>query len=862
MPRERRAAACFAFVLTLGGPAACDETAVPPIESATASEVSDLEVMWAGCVRLDDDGGCQRTRRPLRVWVSAYEPQWRWTISGVPASPVEEQADGGTRFSFNGERFDRGMLALSSPDAVEPLVSWRLVPDDLALSNFDFGASVSASMERDVAQRQLAADALLAEESATERERLVRVHQARRLAYDGGDAAGSAERILPLLEEEERLAASQGRWLQRCEAALVGLHWGIVLERAELYRRWGPLEEDCRDRSDALTARFDYYLGERALLGGQYAEGEARLAHNALVLKRLLPEKSYRTSVKVLSLYARTGRWSEAEREMQRVEALPLSTCERVRVQGHTTFVRLRALQTGEADLGDPRPGLKQALEAHTHGECENADLRVHDLTKLGFDAVVRRDAEDLRWSVAQLDDASVSGKYRQQHAELRLVLAVLEARFDDVPALADAMASGMARGEPEARWRHHMWLAEAAMGREDRDGAEAAYRAAEQVLDEIWSGVDSGAVRARWLAAYRRSALGLMALHLEAGEPEAAACAARVARLRALELPVAGSGAQGRCARAWSREPDEVVFLIVPETDKQWLVFVLEGERVVASVRVPRPVEGEETQGWWDRWTPQLNTAKRVRILASGAALRPALHLLSWQTQPLVRQRPVTFGLDLEPEVPRADDGPDGSSRATVVFSDADPLRTLGRYAESVRAITGILEQHGWAVDWSDTPDASGMAPVVDTRDVFVYFGHGKRVGAASQTTLGAAGDVGSTALLLRDGGLWGADDVAALAQPPRRAVLLGCEVGFPDVRSWSGGLNLAHAFLLAGTEEVLATTEPLDATAAADLAALLFDGADPESFTLSGAPHRAWRSTSSEDPATPWGALRVWSR
>jgi len=219
-----------------------------------------------------------------------------------------------------------------------------------------------------------------------------------------------------------------------------------------------------------------------------------------------------------------------------------------------------------------------------------------------------------------------------------------------------------------------------------------------------------------------------------------------------------------------------------------------------------------------------------------------------------------VTFGLDLDPG--RTQEAP-ASPAASVVFADADRYRALGRYLPTVRRAHASLARGGWSPRWVETSTrAPSMAETIVPGGLLVYYGHGERVKVERSVTLRYANDVGSTALLVGRDTRWGTDEVSALAHVPRWAVLLGCEAGVPDVHSWNGGLNLAHALLLAGTHEVLATTGPLDAAAAAEVASPLLAGESSESFELSDALHRVWASSAGSEAEPPFGPMRVWSR
>ncbi len=858
----RESLTAWALVLTIGCAGGCDDTSTKGLAEARDSAV--VEPIWSGCLLTGEGRRCQLYRPPLVLWLPKSDPSWTWTFDDRKTEPAHEDAANGVRFIFDPSMYEDGAhtVALWDAEGESPLFRLDLVPDPIHASNFGFAADVEAALEKTSATARLeAAKRVLSGPSPSEVETLARIHYARLLTYIEGDPIGSSESVLALLEREDRVSAEGDFWGVRCSGAITGMFWGTLLEQPEMVRRWGQLEGQCRHRSAAVEARFDQHLGKQALYEGAYAEAEDRLSNARDIAARVLPAQRIEASKELMDLYVRTGRWSEAGREIESLQAvLPMGTCDRADAESSIGFVRIRAHQSNNADLGDPSPGLEMALQEHApQGECPNVAFHIHDLVKLGYAAELRGDTTALRGYVERLSSEPLFGKYRHQTAELQLLLAVAEERFSEVPALASAMDDLASDSEPEAQWRRQMILAEAATAQGNNAAAQQAHVAAEVVLDELWAGVSSNALRARWLSAYRRSAVGLMRLRLEVQDLEGAACAARSARLRALD-PGDESGLAGEtCRRVWARAQNEVVFLIVPEADDDWTVFTIQKEQVVEATRVPAP-DRDDAHDWWNRWTDAIRSADRVRILASGVALRAPMHQLSWLGEPLIQQRPVTFGLDLDPaHTQKAAPTP----AASVVFADADPYRALGRYAADLREVHRVLERGGWSPRWRDS---SGPAPAMDDAitpgGLLVYYGHGERVDVTQSAPLGSADDVGTTALLLDHDTHWGAEDVSALGQVPRWAVILGCDVAFPDVESWSGGLNLAHALLLGGTHQILAATGPVDASSAAQLAAPLLAASASAKLDLSDALHKVLATAAGSKALPGLGSLRVWSR
>jgi CHAT domain-containing protein len=96
----------------------------------------------------------------------------------------------------------------------------------------------------------------------------------------------------------------------------------------------------------------------------------------------------------------------------------------------------------------------------------------------------------------------------------------------------------------------------------------------------------------------------------------------------------------------------------------------------------------------------------------------------------------------------------------------------------------------------------------------------------------------------------------VLALAPTPRTVVLAGCETG-ASVGD-ADGLGLAQAFLVAGSEEVLAPTRRVPDALAAELSRALDESGDPSS-SLAVRARSAMLALKAKDPDGAWTAFRV---
>ncbi|MBL4688772.1 MAG: CHAT domain-containing protein [Nannocystaceae bacterium] len=879
------------IALATACPGACDEPvdADSPADdeaailSVAGADRDDLEpILWSGCTAMVDHSQCELDSGPITVWIPGASAGWQWTIDGVQIQPstVTPTATG-TRIVLtdlaDAERTRELELRDGDGDGDgEPVWHLEMRPYLLAASRFEYGKQRDRALASDDVdlRRAFARELLVDLDARPPIEQLARLGDARRLNFDQHDYQASALVIEPLLDRIVEVAGSLDRWGEQCEAASVGLYFGtfdLKIDRAEHWLQW---EQPCRLRAPRWGLEVDTMAGTFSLRRGWYADAALRLTRAREVGEQLGSPLAAMASTRYAELLVRTGRWTEARRAITALEAGAPGPCARAAVDGTVGYFRLLARQRGDADLGDPRPVLLNALAKHeVGGPCHRVDLRNHDLIKLGLAAALRGDMAEVSDRLAAIDPATLTGKYPLQYDELRARGAIAAKNPRDA---REALASMADKVRPDvqrdAGWRLHMLYAALAKQEGDVAAEIAAYRDAEAVIEDFRDGVESGAIRERWLASYHKSALRLVDRLVELGELDNAACAARTARTRALAINnnVAGrswvSGPQTEpCSRTWARRPNELVLLLVPALDGTWRVFEIQDE-VVQSVRTVQTLPGSATDddGWWDQWTPALRRVDNVRILASEGAFSVPFHELEWEGVPLASRRAVVYGLDADPlPAPSLVE-----ATAAVVFANVVPLRELDRYADDVAEVRTTLATAGWRVQLETGLDRDGLRATLPSVSLLHFYGHGARHRPGPGFASFPTDDVGTTSLLLGAQTHLNVEDIASLAAVPRWAVLLGCQLGFADRRGWSGGLNLAHAFLLAGSHQVIASTEPLDAAAAATLGPLLYpqqtpdDGVAP-ALDLSVLLQRAWAdhlTTQTEPPR--WRALRVWSR
>lgn len=833
--------------VALGG--SCEEAA----EGGTDTSV---EVSWSGCASEVGRGTCELAQKPLTVWVPELAEAWSWTLGDAPLTPTSSAlVDGGVRLTFEVSTAMPGALALIDQEGAQAF-SLMLEPYALEPSSFEWGGRYrELAGSKDVRARRALAEELAAGVGrAATLEALSRLHHAAKLWRNRGDPADEVAELRALLDREKAMAERLGRTGEVCEAVKMQVFLDTAVSTSGGDESWRAWSEACSRHSPSMAAKFDFFVGVHALRRGRYGEAEARLRRVRTFASRtgnafLLPSRE-----RLLELFVDTGRWREARAEIDALETAQAPRCRRGILDADLGAVRVAARLRGDADLGDPRPGLLRALEVHAPGgACESSLLYHHDLIKLGYVDALDEDANALGARLRVLEAATLYEKYPLQRAELRVHEALLRESPQDTRRALSQMADEMGEGtEPEARWRYNMLAARLAELVEDHSAAVEAYRAAEAVLDHLWQRVRSGAVREQWFGSYHSSALRLMETLVELGDAEAAACAVRRARSRALER---GGAPMLACDRPWAKHEGELVVLIVPDEHGAWRVFAIEDERVVDTRTVPAFDEKSDAARWWDPWGQWLGRASRVRLLASREAMEVPLHRLGWEGEPLGLRHPVAWGLDLS-ERPSSAPATEG---ALVVFADADPLRTLARYEGEVLAGMAELADAGWSTQYAGREvDLDLLTRSLPGAGLLHYYGHGLR---DEEKVAAHQGELGTTALLLANGTRLDVGDIASARRVPRHVTLLGCDVGFADGHGWNGGLNLVHAFLLRGATEVLASSAPIEASHAAKLGATLYQHQSPEAIDLGRALHRAWKRGIPSRSEELWNDLRVWT-
>ncbi len=233
---------------------------------------------------------------------------------------------------------------------------------------------------------------------------------------------------------------------------------------------------------------------------------------------------------------------------------------------------------------------------------------------------------------------------------------------------------------------------------------------------------------------------------------------------------------------------------------------------------------------------------ASRITLLEAGFDGTQPLHLASWRhANSLLDLAPIAYSLDLPPRAALKTKG-----RVALVL--ADPRDDLPEARAEAETVERALEAKSWKVIGLRGADAtqSRLLEYAAEVELLHYAGHGIRSGLSGW----------DSALLLAEDARFGVHDIFALPGVPHGVVLTGCETAAATPDTVGGGMNIGRAFVLAGSEWVIAADTDVDDRFAAEvgIAVQLSDGPDGATRL-----REALLRLRADDPGLPWGQFRV---
>jgi hypothetical protein len=242
---------------------------------------------------------------------------------------------------------------------------------------------------------------------------------------------------------------------------------------------------------------------------------------------------------------------------------------------------------------------------------------------------------------------------------------------------------------------------------------------------------------------------------------------------------------------------------LVYHPLSHEWVGFAADEEGVRAhrfelpppAARLPRQLAARALLPFRE----VIGRARRIRVLASGALANVDVHALPMDGEPLVAGRPVVYGLGLPRSRPVSRPAGD---RALLVTDPRGDLPGALREAREVRA-TLARAARPWRMEElrADAASVEAVRTRLAVVDLLHYAGHGSYSGN---------GGWDSSLLLAADTRLT-VGDLLALDVVPSWVVLSGCDTGRSAVETPVASLGLAQAFLLAGSQAVVASTAPV---------------------------------------------------
>lgn len=594
---------------------------------------------------------------------------------------------------------------------------------------------------------------------------------------------------------------------------------------------------------------------------------------------------------------------------------VPEDACSQAALALNVGWVELLAAQQGDRKLSTAATEKAVSL---LRGDCPNAWMRDTAILNLALAAAFAGD--DAR-AMALLKDSEQSTSpgvsLRTWRADLGARLALQRGNSKQAVETVDQVLQRLG-GALDGATRYRLLLTKGRALREQnrKDSALAAFRQAERALMEQEREVPLGTVRASFLSTRHAAASETVDLLLDLNRPTEAMLRARReqsrlfrnmkrwARLSELPTGAARAWEDGVAAFRQAREaldreaenawavpvnaraafearvarlaeqadqaldgamraigdeskppplaplpPPREAWLTAHPTRRGWVAMLAFDGRVrVARFDRLDPADTEElSRRLLQPFGPQLKQAEVLKVMGGGAFERVNVHALPFEGEPLLASLPVVYSLDLG-RTPVAHTGEPGASGLVV----ADPRRDLRLARKEQQVATRVLSRSGpvkTLVGDQATRDAVRRA--LGDAQWLHYAGHAER----------SRGGMMRSALSLANKSALELSDLLALKRAPRHVVLNACE----GAATWQGTskdsslatVGLAQAFVLAGSQAVVASTEQIADTLAYALAEALYASGPRVALTPEGF-RQAILALRGEFPDT-WQAVRL---
>lgn len=664
-----------------------------------------------------------------------------------------------------------------------------------------------------------------------------------------------------------------------------------------------------------------FYRGQLAKNEGDYRSALTAFQEAVEIAEQVLwlEIQSWYPKHELASLLSDLGRFREAEERFKSLEQMPqyLPLCEWAKFLNNQGWFALRAREAGES-FPDPSPLFKRALETYKTCETFTKDKEFNLLLNLALAHLQEGRVQPAKDVLAQAHGLATDAPLYQKlwWRDLEARIALRDGRREEaLRGFQELEALALATSSPDGRLRAAFGQAQAHEALRDLNAALENLRKAEALLDEQSLQIPVHEGRERFMATRQ----AIVNLHVEIllgqgsnAEALAVVRQARARMLRQLEhsdrlanlapdqraqwdrllaeyrekraaldeqakdlwklLPLEQAAVQAEAEAVQAildqayqalgdpgRQPERTLppprpgelILAYHRLSRDWAGFAAAEGKVVALHRFELPPEvlshpeshpEELARRLLLPFRAPIERARRIRILASGPLQGVDFHGLPFQGDVLLAKRPVVYGLDLP--VPTGQ--PSGRHALLVV----DPSEDLPGSRQEAGQVRQVLKSRGWSTEELKGGQASPRAVKarLAAAGLLHYAGHGIFSG------LGGWG----SSLPLAEGTQLTLGDLLAIQRVPAWVVLSGCDTGRTPDEAPVESPGLAHAFLLAGSRAVIASTRPAEDKALPAFFTELYRQWDGEQ-DFAAALQRAQLSWRQRNPSADWAGFRL---
>lgn len=621
---------------------------------------------------------------------------------------------------------------------------------------------------------------------------------------------------------------------------------------------------------------------------------------------------------KLALLLSDLGRFREADERFKSLSQIPheVDSCERAKFLNNQGWSALRAREAGES-FPDPSPLFKKALETYKACKTFTKDKEFNLLLNLALAHLQEGHVQPAKDVLARAHGLAADAPLYQKlwWGDLEARIALRDGRREEaLRGFQDLEALALATSSPDGRLRAAFGQARAHEALRDLNAALENLRKAEALLDEQSLQIPVHEGRERFMAT-RQAIVNLhVEILLRQGSKAEALAVVRQARARMLRqlehsdrlanlapdqrvqwdrllaeyrekravldeqakdlwklLPLEQAAVQAEAEAVQAildqayqalgdpgRQPERTLppsrpgelILAYHRLSRDWAGLAAEGEAVKMSrfdlpeevLSHPESHPEELARRLLLPFRAQIERARRIRILASGPLQSVDFHGLPFQGDVLLAKRPVVYGLDLPV--------PTGQPSGRHALLVADPSEDLPGSRQEAGKVRQVLKSRGWSTEELKGRQASPRAVKarLAAAGLLHYAGHGIFSG------LGGWG----SSLPLAEGTQLTLGDLLAIQRVPAWVVLSGCDTGRTPDEAPVESPGLAHAFLLAGSRAVIASTRPAEDKALPAFFTELYRQWDGEQ-DFAVALQRAQLSWRQRNPSADWAGFRL---